>query len=176
MQTRKNGLNIKKVIWFRRNLETEWMKVFCTPLFSPSQYLSIVFSSLQSIISGWCIRSLHMSLGVFAHLWERYLLNSMVTVWQLVSKYSQVVRCVMGACEVPSSCFYTNVCLLKISLIPFDISLAFLLALLLIKLLQENVLMWLWKLKKESNWYCIVHNLENRTLVEDDSSEQVTLR
>lgn len=27
------------------------MRVFCTPLFSPSQYLSIVFSSPQSVIS-----------------------------------------------------------------------------------------------------------------------------
>lgn len=42
------------------------MRVFCTPLFSPSQYLSIVFSSSQPVISGQCIRSLQMSLGVFA--------------------------------------------------------------------------------------------------------------
>lgn len=129
METWKNGLNVNKGTWCRRNLEAEWMKVVCTPLFSPCQYLSIVFGSSHAVISGPCIRSLQMSLGIFAHLWEWYLLNSMATVWQLVSKYSQVICCVMAAHDVPTSCFYTNVCLLKISLIPFDTGLAFLLML-----------------------------------------------
>lgn len=84
--------------------QNEW-GCFAPPYFSPSQYLSIVFSSSQSVISGQCSRSLQMSLGVFAHLWECYLLNSMVTVWQLVSKYSQVVCCVMGAREFPVAVF-----------------------------------------------------------------------
>lgn len=142
MQTWKNGLNISKVTWCRRNLETDRIRVFCTPLFSPSQYLGIVFSSSQSVISGQCIGSLQMSFGVFAHLWEWYLLNSMVTVWQLVSKYSQVVCCVISAHDVPSRCFYTNVSQSSKGLSSSFWHWSFLscayFSLLLIKLLQER--------------------------------------
>lgn len=173
----KNGLNISKVTWCRRNLETKNEGVLYPLVFSLSiskhsfQFFTVChFRAMYWITPNviWCLCTPMRVVFVKQH-------GHSLTA---VSKYSQVVCCVMSAHAVPSSCFYTN-----ISQSSKDFSSSFwhwsflscaYFSLLLIKSCyrKENVFMWWWKLKKGSNWLCIVH----RTLVEDDSSEQVTLR
>lgn len=104
-----------------------------------------------------------------------------------MSKYSRVVCCVMGAHDVPGSFlknYYANGCLTKIYTAPFwqwsylSTTHAYF-PLLPLKLPQENEWEMEWmrlrKLRRDSSWMRLVHDRENRSPLEDDSSGLVTL-